>query len=229
MDAGFVRGGRNACRIDVGQAQAGMIREQMAAAGTAPLAIAFFHDERHGKLMEALELRGARPILPSASARQRPDAAAGVVGAAVGQACRSQSGKDHAAQLAHAPRRCLDGLPAHASGWLAALHDRYVGPAMLRRHAEPAYPWTLEWLAGSAGRCSRAAAVRGHFRYRSSRHQAPAIPRVCRQAKESPSHAPAHGGDRAQQIPCQRATQNNSGTRPPPWDRPMADLPPDKF
>jgi AraC-like DNA-binding protein len=51
----------------------------------------------------------------------------------------------------HALRRCLDSLPEHETGWLAALRDRYVGPAMLRLHADPAYPWTVDGLAGEVG------------------------------------------------------------------------------
>jgi AraC-like DNA-binding protein len=51
----------------------------------------------------------------------------------------------------HALRRCLDSLPEHETGWLAGLRDRYVGPAMLRLHADPAYPWTVDGLAGEVG------------------------------------------------------------------------------
>lgn len=51
----------------------------------------------------------------------------------------------------HALRRCLDSLPDHQAGWLAALRDRYVGPAMLRLHADPAYPWTVDGLAAEVG------------------------------------------------------------------------------
>lgn len=51
----------------------------------------------------------------------------------------------------HALRRCIDALPDHDRGWLAALHDRYVGPAMLRLHADPAHPWTVDELAGNVG------------------------------------------------------------------------------
>jgi AraC-like DNA-binding protein len=51
----------------------------------------------------------------------------------------------------HAVRRCLDALPDHETGWLAALRDRYVGPAMLRLHADPGYPWTVDRLAGEVG------------------------------------------------------------------------------
>jgi AraC-like DNA-binding protein len=51
----------------------------------------------------------------------------------------------------HALRRCLDSLPDHQTGWLAALRDRYVGPAMLRLHADPAYPWTVDGLAAEVG------------------------------------------------------------------------------
>jgi AraC-like DNA-binding protein len=51
----------------------------------------------------------------------------------------------------HALRRCLDSLPSHETGWLAALRDRYVGPAMLRLHADPAYPWTVDRLAAEVG------------------------------------------------------------------------------
>lgn len=51
----------------------------------------------------------------------------------------------------HALRRCLDSLPHRETGWLAALSDRYVGPAMLRLHANPAYPWTVDGLAAEVG------------------------------------------------------------------------------
>jgi AraC-like DNA-binding protein len=51
----------------------------------------------------------------------------------------------------HALRCCLDSLPEHEAGWLAALRDRYVGPAMLRLHADPAYPWTVDGLAAEVG------------------------------------------------------------------------------
>lgn len=51
----------------------------------------------------------------------------------------------------HALRRCIDSLPDHDKGWLAALRDRYVGPAMLRLHADPAHQWTVDELAGNVG------------------------------------------------------------------------------
>lgn len=51
----------------------------------------------------------------------------------------------------HALRRCLDELPDQETGWLAALRDRYIGPAMLLLHADAAYPWTVEGLAGEVG------------------------------------------------------------------------------
>lgn len=51
----------------------------------------------------------------------------------------------------HAVRRCIDSMPDSEKGWLAALRDRYVGPAMLRLHAQPAHAWTVEELAGNVG------------------------------------------------------------------------------
>lgn len=51
----------------------------------------------------------------------------------------------------HALRRCLDSLPDRETGWLAALRDRYIGPAMLLLHADPATPWTVDSLAGEVG------------------------------------------------------------------------------
>jgi AraC-like DNA-binding protein len=38
--------------------------------------------------------------------------------------------------------------PPELRGWLAALHDPVVGPALLELHAEPARKWTIEDLAG---------------------------------------------------------------------------------
>ena len=48
-------------------------------------------------------------------------------------------------------RGYLDGMPAHQTGWLAGLRDRYVGRVLGLIHASPADPWTLEILAGHAG------------------------------------------------------------------------------
>jgi AraC-like DNA-binding protein len=59
-----------------------------------------------------------------------------------------------------AVRRCIEGLPAHERGWLAALRDRYVGPAMLKLHADPAHPWTVDELARAVGLSRSALAQR---------------------------------------------------------------------
>lgn len=48
-------------------------------------------------------------------------------------------------------RHCVNSLPHNRSGWLTALHDRFVGPAMLRLHAEPARAWTVDELAQDVG------------------------------------------------------------------------------
>lgn len=50
-----------------------------------------------------------------------------------------------------AARRYLESLPAHASGWLAALRDRHVGRAIALMHERPAEPWTLDELGRQAG------------------------------------------------------------------------------
>jgi AraC-like DNA-binding protein len=44
--------------------------------------------------------------------------------------------------------------PPELSGWLAALQDPIVGPALSELHGEPARPWTLDELARRAA-CSR--------------------------------------------------------------------------
>ncbi|CAJ95728.1 AraC-containing protein [Cupriavidus necator] len=59
-----------------------------------------------------------------------------------------------------AVRRCIDTLPDNESGWLAALRDRYVGRALSRMHARPAYPWTVDELAGNVGLSRSALAQR---------------------------------------------------------------------
>ncbi|MFL6716801.1 MAG: AraC family transcriptional regulator [Burkholderiaceae bacterium] len=59
-----------------------------------------------------------------------------------------------------AVRRCIDTLPEHEKGWLAALRDRYVGKALLYLHAQPAYPWTVEELAGKVALSRSALAQR---------------------------------------------------------------------
>lgn len=59
-----------------------------------------------------------------------------------------------------AVRRCIDSLPPHQKGWLNALRDRYVGRAMVRLHAQPAYPWTVDELAHQVGLSRSALAQR---------------------------------------------------------------------
>ena len=48
-------------------------------------------------------------------------------------------------------RRYLDQMPPSTAGWLAALKDRHVGPAIARLHADPARSWTVADLASEVG------------------------------------------------------------------------------
>jgi len=50
-----------------------------------------------------------------------------------------------------AARRCLESLPADASGWLAALRDRHAGKAIGLMHERPAEPWTIDELGRAVG------------------------------------------------------------------------------
>ena len=50
-----------------------------------------------------------------------------------------------------AARRCLESLPADASGWLAALRDRHAGKAIGLMHERPAEPWTIDELGRTVG------------------------------------------------------------------------------
>lgn len=50
-----------------------------------------------------------------------------------------------------AARRYLDGLPEHATGWLAGLRDRFVGKALVLLHEQPDHAWTVEDLARAVG------------------------------------------------------------------------------
>jgi AraC family transcriptional regulator, alkane utilization regulator len=59
-----------------------------------------------------------------------------------------------------AVRRCIDTLPQNQKGWLAALRDRYIGRAMLKLHADPAHPWTVDELASDVGLSRSALAQR---------------------------------------------------------------------
>jgi AraC-like DNA-binding protein len=44
-------------------------------------------------------------------------------------------------------RYYVEHLPPAQTGWLAGLNHPVVGPALLRLHEDPAYPWTLAKLA----------------------------------------------------------------------------------
>ena len=48
-----------------------------------------------------------------------------------------------------AVRRHADPLPPNSDGWLAGLHDRFVGRALALLHERPAQRWTIDEL----GRC----------------------------------------------------------------------------
>jgi AraC-like DNA-binding protein len=53
--------------------------------------------------------------------------------------------------FAEAIRHYMDELPPGQSGWLAGLRDRYVGRSLSLLHEQPAYPWTVDELAGKVG------------------------------------------------------------------------------
>jgi len=51
-------------------------------------------------------------------------------------------------------RLYVESVAPPRSGWLVALHDPIVGPALIELHAEPARRWTVEELARRVA-CSR--------------------------------------------------------------------------
>jgi AraC-like DNA-binding protein len=48
-------------------------------------------------------------------------------------------------------RRYLETLPNDRTGWLAGLHDPFIGRALAALHRSPAHDWTLESLAREVG------------------------------------------------------------------------------
>ena len=48
-------------------------------------------------------------------------------------------------------RSWIDSAPEADRGWLAALSDEQVGPALALMHREPARPWTVASLASEIG------------------------------------------------------------------------------
>ena len=50
-----------------------------------------------------------------------------------------------------AVRSCIEALPAHQTGWLAGVRDRYVGRALSLLHAQAVHPWTVDELARKVG------------------------------------------------------------------------------
>lgn len=53
--------------------------------------------------------------------------------------------------FAEAVRQYMDSLPKDQSGWLSALHDRYVGRALALLHDRATHPWTLDELSRDVG------------------------------------------------------------------------------
>jgi AraC-like DNA-binding protein len=64
--------------------------------------------------------------------------------------------------LSEVLRLYVKSRPDELSGWLAAVHDRYVGRALAALHAEPARRWSLDQLARHCA-CSRST-LDGRFR-----------------------------------------------------------------
>lgn len=58
-------------------------------------------------------------------------------------------------------RRHLEGLPAHATGWLSGLRDPAIGKVPMLLHERPAHAWTLDELARRA--CMSRAALAARF------------------------------------------------------------------
>jgi len=59
-----------------------------------------------------------------------------------------------------AVRSCIEALPAHQTGWLAGVRDRYVGRALSLLHAQAVHPWTVDELARKVGLSRSALAQR---------------------------------------------------------------------
>jgi AraC-like DNA-binding protein len=59
-----------------------------------------------------------------------------------------------------AVRSCIEALPAHQTGWLAGVRDRYVGRALSLLHAHSVHPWTVDELARKVGLSRSALAQR---------------------------------------------------------------------
>jgi AraC-like DNA-binding protein len=57
-------------------------------------------------------------------------------------------------------RAWIERDPAAQTGWLGALRDRQVGPAIATLHREPARPWTVATLAAEAAMSRSAFAAR---------------------------------------------------------------------
>ncbi|MGW4566019.1 AraC family transcriptional regulator [Streptomyces sp. NPDC004561] len=69
---------------------------------------------------------------------------------------------DHLAQLMFVQvlRACLDEADGLPPGWLRALADERLAPALRLMHADPAHPWRLEELARAAAMSRTTFAVR---------------------------------------------------------------------
>jgi AraC family transcriptional regulator, alkane utilization regulator len=57
-------------------------------------------------------------------------------------------------------RSCIEALPAHQTGWLAGVRDRYVGRALSLLHGQAVHPWTVDELARKVGLSRSALAQR---------------------------------------------------------------------
>jgi AraC-like DNA-binding protein len=116
----------------------------------------------------------AQPFNPLLAALPRvihvSDRAGGAIGAfvqlAVAEAKERRPGGEvvlgHLSELMFVDvvRRYLETLPADSMGWLAALHEPFVGRALTALHRSPAHAWTIERLAHEVGLSRSALAER---------------------------------------------------------------------
>jgi AraC-like DNA-binding protein len=110
-------------------------------------------------------LQGLPPLLHIRAERSGPTPLAAVIDLLEGESSAKAGSAVIVSRLVellfvYALRAWLDQLIGPArSGWLSALQDPVVGPAVQAIHEDPAHPWTVQILARRTGR-SRAALAR---------------------------------------------------------------------
>ncbi|MFD9424071.1 MULTISPECIES: AraC family transcriptional regulator [unclassified Streptomyces] len=143
-------------------------QDALALLGTSPQLFAHAGDEDIAEVVsvgahfelntagEDLLLQALPPVIHLSRAGEEAPALCWLLDQMLREMSSERPGADSVAEylsqlvFAHVLRACLDGSESYPAGWLRALADERIAPALRLMHADPARPWHVTELAQAA-------------------------------------------------------------------------------